>query len=57
MITVTCTYADGDTITTRFSGSAEDAHRYFVGQTFNIGSVGDNLQRCTSITVHDAAEG
>jgi len=51
MITVTCTYADGDTITTRFNGTPEQAHAYFVGQTFNIGSVDDNMQQCVSIEV------
>lgn len=52
-ITLTCTYADGDTITTRFNGSPEDAQAYYVGKTFNIGSVDDNLQECVSITIHD----
>jgi hypothetical protein len=51
MITVICNYADGDTITTRFNGTPDEARAYFVGQTFNIGSVDDNMQRCISITV------
>jgi hypothetical protein len=51
MITVKCTYADGDTITTRFNGTPEDARKYFVGNTFNIGSVEDNNQKCLSIEV------
>jgi hypothetical protein len=52
MITVTCHYADGDTTTTRFNGTPGDARAYFVGQTFNIGSVSDNLQKCVSITIN-----
>lgn len=51
MITVTCTYANGDTVTTRFNGTPEQAQAYFVGQTFNVGTVEDNMQRCVSITV------
>jgi hypothetical protein len=53
MITITCYYADGDTITTRFNGTPDDARSYFVGQSFNIGSVEDNTQKCVSVTVHD----
>ena len=51
MITVKCTYADGDTVTTGFNGTEQDARFYFLGQTFNIGLVDDNLQTCTAVEV------
>jgi hypothetical protein len=57
MITVTCHYADGDTITTQFNGTPTEAEQYFVGQTFNIGSVEDNMQRCVSIAIHEPLSG
>jgi hypothetical protein len=57
MITVKCTYADGDTITTRFNGTPADARAYFVGQTFNIGSVDDNMQKCVSIAIEGDPDG
>jgi hypothetical protein len=49
VITVICTYADGDTIITRFNGTLAEAQAYFVGKRFNIGSVEDNVQLCTGI--------
>jgi hypothetical protein len=52
MITVICNYADGDIITTQFNGTPDDARAYFVGQTFNIGSVDDNMQKCVSIAIN-----
>lgn len=56
MITVTCYYADGDTINTKFNGTPDQAHEYFVGKTFNIGSVDDNMQTCASITIDLSAD-
>lgn len=49
MITVTCTYADGDTVTTRINATFEEAEAYFLGQTFNLGPVEDNMQRCVAV--------
>jgi len=49
MITVRCTYANDDTVTTRFNGTFEEAKAYFLNQTFNIGSVEDNMQECVKV--------
>jgi hypothetical protein len=49
MITVKCHYEDGDTTTTRFNGTMEEATQYYVGNVFNIGTVTDNLQKCVKI--------
>ena len=49
MITVKCTYSNGDTITTRFNGTLQEAEAYFLNKTFNIGSVADDMQRCIKV--------
>lgn len=49
MIAVRCTYADGDTVTTRFNGTLAEAEAYFLGHSFNIGAVEDNVQVCTAV--------
>jgi hypothetical protein len=49
MITVKCTYANGDVIVTRFNGTFEHAKVYYLGKIFNIGSVDDNLQKCVNV--------
>ena len=49
MITITCTYTNGDTITTRFNGTFEEAKKYFLNRVFNIGSIRDNLQKCIDV--------
>jgi hypothetical protein len=49
MITIKCTYANGDTITTDINGTIEDARNYFLGQMVNIGNVEDNVQECVDV--------
>ena len=49
MITVKCTYADGTIIKTGISVTIEEAKDYFLGFTFNIGTVADNLQKCINV--------
>lgn len=48
-ITVKCAYANGDSITTRFNGTLNEARAYFLGQSFNIGAVEDNVQKCVDV--------
>jgi hypothetical protein len=49
MITVKCTYTNGDTITTSINANMEEARTYFLGKWFNIGSVNDNMQQCVKV--------
>lgn len=50
-MTIKVNYANGDSRTTRFNGTIEEATAYYVGEVFNIGVVSDNLQECNSIEV------
>jgi len=43
------TYANGDHETTGFNGDIEAARGYYLGKTFNIGTVNDNLQKCVAV--------
>ncbi|MFA5071173.1 MAG: hypothetical protein WC511_02270 [Candidatus Pacearchaeota archaeon] len=43
-ITVKCTYEDGNTITTGFNGTLEEAKKYFEGQSFNFGDTDEHPQ-------------
>lgn len=49
MITVKCTYSNGDTITASINGTIESAKQYFLNNWFNIGSVEDNMQQCINV--------
>lgn len=49
MILVKCLYEDGDEVVTRVNATFEEAKKYFVGTTFNIGTVRDRLVKCVSI--------
>lgn len=52
MILVHITFANGDTITTRFAGTEEQARRYYApGHSLNIGTVDDNIQPITAVEV------
>ncbi len=53
MLTIKVNFSDGDSLVTRFNGSAEEASAYYVGQTFNTGSVSDHMVRCTDIEILD----
>lgn len=50
-MTVKVNYENGDSITTRFNGTIQEATAYYVGNIFNIGVVTDNLQECNSVEV------
>lgn len=49
MISIECTYSNGDVITTSINGTIETAKKYFVGQWFNLGSFEDNMQQCIKV--------
>ena len=50
MITLCVTFADDDTITTRFNGTEAEARAYYApGNMFNIGTVYDNMQPVTEL--------
>jgi hypothetical protein len=49
MITVKCTYSNGQTTTTDINGTLEDARNYFLGQYINIGHIEDNVQQCVNV--------
>jgi len=50
MITVKCTYANGETITTCINEDLEGAKEYFLNKYFNIGSSDfDNMQKCVNV--------
>ena len=52
MLTLCVTFADGDTITTRFNGTEAEAGAYYApGKLFNIGTVYDNMQPVTELHV------
>lgn len=51
MATVKVNYENGDYEYTRINATPAEAQAYFVGKTFNIGSVSDNMQRCTGIEI------
>ena len=55
MITVKCTYTNGDSIITRFNGTLQEAEAYFLNQVFNVGTVYDDMQKC--IKVEEYCEG
>ena len=42
---------DGDYFFTRFNGTAEEAKRYYIGQVFNMGTMGDKMVKCINIEV------
>lgn len=53
MITVKCTYSNGDVIVTPINGTLESAKEYFLGQWFNFGDndwkEDDDMQRCIRV--------
>jgi ribosomal protein L21E len=51
MLTVKVNFADGDYIITRINATEQEARDYYEGNIFNIGSVNDNMQRCTNIEI------
>lgn len=53
MRTVKIFYANGNYEITRVNGTEEEIKNYYVGATFNIGTVSDNMQKCTHIEFLD----
>ena len=50
MITVKCTYENGDTVTTRINATFSEAQDYFLNRVFNIGDgPNDNMQKCIAV--------
>lgn len=49
MITVKVTYDDGDYTVTGFNGTLDEAVRYFLGSTFNLGTERDDMHRCVKV--------
>lgn len=56
MIYIEINYQNGDSISTKFNGTFQEAQFYYVGKVFNIGTVSDNLQKCVSIRLLSASE-
>lgn len=51
-------FENGDSFITGFNGSLTEANDYYMGKTFNLGTVSDNLQRCISVeAVEDTSNG
>lgn len=49
-IAVKVYFANGDHLFSEINATFEEAQRYYVGQTFNVGfGPNDNLQKCTKI--------
>lgn len=47
-------FANGDAITTRINGTEQEIRGYYrIGSVFNLGTIGDNLQRVTAIEFLD----
>lgn len=58
MITVKCTYGDGDEVVTRINATFEEAVKYYVGQWFNVGTgPDDNMQQCTAVELVEPGKG
>lgn len=49
MISIKCTYSNGEVIKTSVNGTIEEAQEYFLNQVFNIGHIEDNLQQCVKV--------
>lgn len=51
MLSLKISYANGDTTYTRINATPDEAREYYVGQVFNLGTVADDMQRCTGIEI------
>ena len=49
MITVKVTYDNGDYTVTGFNGTLDEAVKYFLGSTFNLGTERDDMHRCVKV--------
>lgn len=46
---ITATFENGATIKTEINATPREASAYYYGKVFNLGSDGDNLQKCVSV--------
>ena len=44
---------DGTSYETSINGTDEEIRAYFVGQTLNFGTVGDDLKKCVKVEIRD----
>ena len=49
MLTVKCTFSDGNTITTDINGTIEEVKKYYLNNWFNLGVVDDDMQKCINV--------
>lgn len=49
MIKICILLEDGDYFYTKFNGTCEEAEEYYVGKSFNMGIVDDDMQKCIGI--------
>ena len=54
--TVRVTFANGEKITTEINGTPTEVCDYYIGKTFNIGAVHDDLQIAQAIEFHDGEQ-
>ncbi|AUN01428.1 hypothetical protein EXM90_11480 [Clostridium botulinum] len=57
MLTLKINYQNGDFTVTKFNGNFKNAKEYYLNNKFNIGTIEDNIQTCTSIKVLSAIIG
>lgn len=55
MVSVKCTYSNGDITCTRFNGTFQEAEEYFLNQVFNLGVTEDRMVRCVKVEEIPAA--
>lgn len=49
MLKLKVVFEDGDYLITRINLSLEEAKKYYIGNTFNLGVAEDNLKKCIDI--------
>ncbi len=54
--TVRVTFANGEKITTEINGTPTEVCDYYIGKTFNLGAVHDDLQIAQAIEFHDGEQ-
>lgn len=56
MITVKVTYDNGDYTVTGFNGTLDEAVKYFLSSTFNLGTERDDMHRCVKVELLENGE-
>lgn len=51
MVWIRCHYSDGNSVTTKFNGTKEDAVYYYLGKWFNLGNTEDEMRQCVNVEV------